>query len=243
MADVNFIIKLEQDCTKEAIVFADITDNGGTDGYGNVGTRDRGDIKTTQFTIKKADGTTYSTGISGYNPSTAFNEIKLTPGMFNSTWKTFDDMSYTFIYTVFFNQFTSGSIAADKTYMVYDGGAAGYITYKTVKYYDGETFVGVSGTNSFTTSGSAKVTEKQDYEYEANFLYWCNVRRCIRNLMMKYRLDKCEKNNELLKSLSNYDTELNAIIVTYEEGNVDEASEGIQELQEFCNVLFKECGC
>ena len=60
---------------------------------------------------------------------------------------------------------------------------------------------------------------------------------------MKYRLDKCEKNSKLLKNLSKYDTELNAIIVTYEEGFVTDASEGIQELQELCSVLSKECGC
>ena len=183
MADVNFIIKIEQDCTNDAIIFSDITDNGGSDGYGNVGTNERVDVIATQFTIKKPDGTTYSTGISGYMPVWGA-EMRLTPQIFNSSWTTFDDMNYAFTYSVFINEISTGAIAVNKTYMVYNGGGAGFITYNAVKYYDGETFIGTS-TTAFSSASSAKVTLKQDYDYSANILYWCNVKKCIKNLMMK----------------------------------------------------------
>jgi hypothetical protein len=151
-------------------------------------------------------------------------------------------MNYGFKYKVFFNQITTGNIVNGKTHMVYDGGISDYITYGGTQYKNGETFLGTA-TNTFATQGSAKVTLQQDTYYECNMLYWCNTRRCIRNLMMKYRLNKCEKNSELLKKLSIYDTELNSIIVTYREGNITEGSEGIQELSEFCKTVFNECGC
>jgi hypothetical protein len=183
---------------------------------------------------------------AGFEPTTDIVFSLFTPAIVfeNAATTTFLEGCYSLIYNVFGADIGIGvaALVVGNTYYIkpVNPALASSVTVGTDVVPGGTTFI--AGSTALSAKVNAEIGKLQDSE-ESNMMYWCAVRDCIRTLLINSVEEKCRKDCDFVTGLAKLDTELTAIMVSLEEGQVDCACGGIEELRIQCTKFMEKCCC
>lgn len=240
---VNYKIIQPNDC--ESIVIEDTTgDYDAADNPGGYGApnEERADITGTLFTLTELDSDTETVFQKNYLPDPAgaqANILNTDLGVDKIATK-----CYRMLYEVFAGDTASGAIVDGTRYLVTNAATPGdSIDYDGVTYEEGEAFTGVTGVTTYTESGSVDVSAIVS-SADNNFMFWCTLRKCIRDLMLINGSDKSVKGtfpSDFIEQLVNLDMDLNSAIITFDSQMTDCACENILLIQQACVEFTAKC--
>lgn len=240
---VNYKIIQPNDC--ESIVIQDTTGNYDAStnpgGYG-APNEARADIKGTLFTLTEPDTETTTIFQKNYLPDPEGTQASILNTDLGVSF--IATKCYSMLYEVFAGDIASGAIVEGQRYLVTDAVTPGdNLTYDGVTYEEGEAFTGVAGVTTYSESGAVDVPELVSSR-DNNFLFWCSVRKCIKDLMLLNGSDKSVKgtfSSDFIEKLVELDMDLNSAIMAFEENMTDCACESILRIAQDCSEFTGKC--
>lgn len=231
---LDFTITQPTDCNN--ITFTEITGDG-TGGYGDAGNPVFSDIGATLLTVTIPNGNIvpiYKAYLPTQNasPNGTF-DISASDISFN----TMPNGVYNFLYESFDNvDVTSGNLVTGTKYIV----STGTIVYEGETYETGETF---TATTELTYSESVAATVFSLLAVkDCNFLIYCNLRECLRKLMLM-RCDDCDCKDAIAEGVTELVIDFNAAVLAFNLGNYDCAKDTIERLEKSCSGICNDCNC
>ena len=144
---------------------------------------------------------------------------------------------YNFNYKIYSNNIGTTSIVQDTEYIV----RSGTISYDGTTYEQGDTFIGTATTTYTNVSGSATVSSLLAIK-DCNFLIYCNLRECLRKLMLM-RCDDCDCKDAIAEGVTELVIDFNAAVLAFNLGNYDCAKDTIERLEKSCSGICNDCNC
>ena len=144
-------------------------------------------------------------------------------------------------YRIYKSSITAGTpLTPGNLYCVHGADYDEWVTYNGVNYLQGE-IIRANSTTAFTVAGGSVRLSELVGEVESYFVYWCPIRKHIKDIVLLSSEDKCEGCKDFVESLANLDTMLSSAMVAIEEDNVDCGCEEITKIEEVASEFLKRC--
>lgn len=231
---LDFTITQPTDC--DNITFTETTGNG-VGGYGDSGNPVYTDVGTSRLVVQTPDGNT-SIVFVDYKPTqnaspngtfdinaSLLNFSSMPNGVYNFKFELYDNISV-----------VSGLLVQGTKYIVQTGS----IVYDGETYNTGDAFV-ATATTTYTPTGVVNILALIN-EKDCNFLIYCNLRECLRKLMLM-RCDDCDCKDAISDGVTEMVIDFNAAVLAFNLGNYKCAADTIARLEKSCSGICNDCDC